>query len=278
MDLIAYLLPEKFATVASEAIGMLLLFFVPLVVFASLIHWFERVTQRRLAATFGWSSVLWTGWLGTPIHELSHVLACYLFRHRVDEVVFFEPDRESRRLGYVKHSYRHGNWFERLGNVFIGIAPLVGGSAVLTLLLWLFYPQAIQAGYQVSVRPENLEGIFKQVGTMTAAIGSELFQPNQLLTIRFWLFLYLVLCVGSHMAPSRSDYQGAARGAMVAVIFGLALTLLLAAAGVPLNQAVSTFLVASGPLFAVLTLVLFLCGLTTWLVVVITGLIAWKVN
>lgn len=272
MELIAYLLPESFATVASEAMGMLLSFFLPFVAFALAIHWFERITQRRLAERFGWNAVLWTGWLGTPIHELSHVLACYLFRHRVDEVVFFEPDRESGRLGYVRHSYRHDNWFQRLGNVFIGIAPLVGGSIVLTLLLWLFYPQAIEAGYQASVRPETLEDIFQQVGTMTAAIGGELFQANHWVTFRFWLFLYLVLCVGSHMAPSGSDYQGATRGAVIAVISLFGVTLLLAAAGFPLNQAFSTFLIATGPLFAILTLVVFLCGVTTLIVFLITGL------
>ncbi len=67
---------------------------------------------------------------------------CVLFRHRIDDFALFEPDRESGRLGYVKHSFRRGNWFEEIGNLFIGIAPLIGGSIALAALLWLFYPNA----------------------------------------------------------------------------------------------------------------------------------------
>ena len=98
------------------------------------IHWFEQIIQRRLSTRFGWNSVLWTGWLGTPIHESSHLLMCPVFRHRIDEVAFFEPDRKSGRLGYVRHSFHQGNWFEEMGNLFIGIAPLMGGSLVLLIL------------------------------------------------------------------------------------------------------------------------------------------------
>jgi hypothetical protein len=60
---------------------------------------------------------------------------------------------------------------------------------------------------------------------------SGLFQLGNLATIRLWLFLYLVVCVGSHMAPSRDDYRGALKGgllfaalllatAIVAALFG----------------------------------------------------------
>lgn len=273
MNLSGYLLNEKFATVASESLLMLAAFLAPWVLFAALIHWFEQLTQRRLAGHFGWNSVLWTGWLGTPVHELSHVLACLLFRHRIDEVVLFEPDRESGRLGYVKHSYRHDNWFERLGNVFIGIAPLFGGSVMLAGLLWLFYPDAIQAGYQAANPAQSLSQLFQQVWGMGIAIAGQLFQWNNLMSARFWLFLYLVLCVSSHMAPSGSDYRGASQGASLAVIAMLGTTLLLASLGIPVNQALANFLGATAPLFTILSLAVVLCGLTTLLVILLTSLL-----
>ena len=110
---------------------------IPFVGFALFVHALERFGQRQLAQRFGWKSAMWTGWLGTPIHELSHVALCILFRHRIDEVALFEPDEKSGRLGYVRHSYRSKSWFEELGNPFIAIAPLIGGSLVLLVLVYV---------------------------------------------------------------------------------------------------------------------------------------------
>ncbi len=104
---------------------------LPMAFFAIAVHWLEHFIQSRLATRFGWRSVLVTGWLGTPIHELSHAAMCLLFRHRIDEIQLFDPDVREGRLGYVRHSYRKGNWFEEAGNVLIGTAPLIGGSVVL---------------------------------------------------------------------------------------------------------------------------------------------------
>jgi hypothetical protein len=273
-----YLLADSFATVALEALAMVAVFLTPFAVFALLVHGFERVTQRRLAERFGWNAVLWTGWLGTPVHELSHVAMCWVFRHRINEVALFEPDPESGRLGYVHHSYRKENWFENLGNLFIGIAPLIGGSLALVMLLWIFYPQAANNGLAIS-RPDvspTLSGLMAETLQLALHIGREIFAPQNWITFRFWLFLYLVLCVGSHMAPSRSDYHGAARGLAIALIALFGVTFLLALANVPLNKAIHTFLKATGPLFAILSLTVGLCGLATLLVYLATAWIRPK--
>lgn len=264
---IAYILAEGFATVAFEALAMIAVFLTPFAVFTLLIHGFERITQRRLAERFGWNSVLWTGWLGTPVHELSHVLMCWLFRHRVDEVALFEPDPVSGRLGYVRHSYRRENWFETFGNLFIGIAPLIGGSIVLISLLWIFYPDAAIAGLKTTTSESaSLGDLIDQTLQLTGQIATEVFAFRNFVSIRFWLFLYLVLCVGSHMAPSRSDYEGASKGVVIALTAMFAATSLLALINVPANKAIHSFLTATGPLFAILSLTVALCGLATLLV------------
>jgi hypothetical protein len=261
-----------FATVAFEALVLVAIFLAPFVVFTLLIHGFERVTQRRLAERFGWNSVLWTGWLGTPIHELSHVFMCWLFRHRVDEVALFEPDPVSGRLGYVRHSYRRESWFETIGNLFIGIAPLIGGSLALITLLWIFYPEAAMAGLKTTMidSSSSLDGLIKQTLQLTWQIAKEIFAFKNLFSLRFWLFLYLVLCVGSHMAPSRSDYAGASRGVLIALTALFAGTFFLALLNVPANKAIHSFLTATGPLFAILTLTVALCGLAAMLVCLAT--------
>jgi hypothetical protein len=275
---LTYLLAENFATVAVEALAMVAIFLAPFVAFALLVHAFERITQHRLAERFGWNAVLWTGWLGTPVHELSHVFMCWLFRHRVDEVALFEPDPESGRLGYVRHSYRKESWFENFGNLFIGIAPLIGGSLALVILLWIFYPQAANTGLQAAkmASEPSMSGLIIETLRLARDIGADIFSPRNWITFRFWLFLYLVLCIGSHMAPSRSDYHGAAQGLVIAIIALFGLMFLLALANVPMNKAIHTFLTATGPLFAILSLTVALCGLAALLVFVVTAWIRPK--
>ncbi|MFK7767691.1 MAG: hypothetical protein AB8B55_10760 [Mariniblastus sp.] len=291
-----------------ESVKLLLILLAPFVVFALIIHWFERLSQRRLVERFGWRSVLWTGWLGTPIHELSHALMCRVFQHRVDEIALFEPDEESGRLGYVRHSFKAGNWFQELGNFFIGIAPLLGGSLVLAILLWLFYPDAASAameaaqpgsvtvstddglsddfindmneiedslglGSSENLNVETETGSVQQMFNVVSSMCGKILQVKNLATPRFWVFIYLVLCVGSHMAPSPSDYHGASRGVFIfgGIIF--AAVFLLALVGTDSKKMVDGMVMTMGPLFAVLGLAVFLVGITTAIVYLITSFI-----
>jgi hypothetical protein len=203
-----------------NSLNLLAILSIPAVVFAVAAHFLEISIQSMLAARFGWRSIMWTGWLGTPIHELSHVVACWVFGHRVDEVRLFDPDVKTGRLGFVRHSYRRGNWFEELGNVFIGTAPLVGGSLVMLLLLFLFFPKL--AGellrHPALTEASSWGELFNGLLHAFSEFITNLFTWKNLAKLRLWVFLYLVLCVASHMAPSRSDYEGAGRGAVVAVV------------------------------------------------------------
>jgi hypothetical protein len=266
------LLGEGFGSVLVESLKLLLILLAPFIAFATIIHWFEMITQRRLAERFGWKSVLWTGWLGTPIHELSHAFMCRVFQHRVDEIALFEPDRESGRLGYVKHSFRTGNWYQELGNLFIGIAPLLGGSIVLAILLWIFYPDAANSAIELTRAEDGLGAIEKLFSIVSNLVGSILAIGN-FATVRFWTFIYLVLCVGSHMAPSGSDYRGASRGVYLFGGITIALVLILAFAGVDSERMVSGMVGTFGPLFAIFGLTIVLCGIATVIVWLITSFI-----
>ena len=240
---------------------LLVTLLLPVVAFTLIIHLLEKTIQKRLAERFGWNSVLWTGWLGTPIHELSHAAMCVVFRHRIDEISLFEPDRSSGRLGFVKHSWRKGNWFEELGNFFIGIAPLAGGSVALFALLWTFYPEAL-------VPPESIDSIVHQPDVMDRVthVIQHVLHPANLTTARFWVFMYLVLCVGSHMAPSWSDYRGAGRATLMVV---LALTASLLVASVAITEPELLFTRIAdllSPLLAVLVITVVMCSVATLIV------------
>lgn len=266
------LLGQDFNSVLLEAARLLFILLVPFVAFAISIHWFELVTQRRLAERFGWKAVLWTGWLGTPIHELSHAFMCRVFQHRIEEMALFEPDRESGRLGFVKHSFRKGNWFQELGNVFIGIAPLLGGSVVLAGLLWIFYRDAVSISIEAA-RTDHSGDVFAAMFSIVGSLVGNILTIGNLGTVRFWTFIYLVLCVGSHMAPSGSDYRGASRG--VFLLGGILLigVFSLALGGIDSNAMLDGMIGIFGPLFAIFGLTIVLCGISTAIVWLITSFI-----
>ncbi len=196
------------------SLGLIAGVFLPLFLFTFLVHRLEIFVQIRLAERFGWKVVLWTGWLGTPLHELSHAVMCKVFRHKIIEMQLFEPDLKTGRLGYVRHSWKK-NWFEEVGNVFIGIAPLIGGTLGLFLLLLLFYFDVLKDAASVFQERSADQTILKLTLDGTTTILAGVCQWTNMFTGRFWLFIYLVLCVGTHMAPSRSDYDGAKRGVLL---------------------------------------------------------------
>lgn len=255
---------------AIETIKLLAILLAPFAVFAFVIHFLERLIQRRLAERFGWNSVLWTGWLGTPIHELSHALMCRVFHHRIDEIALFEPDRQSGRLGFVRHSFKSGDWYQELGNFFIGIAPLMGGSAVLVVLLWVFFPGAIEGAFAAS-KQADMNGPFEQLTAIITAIAEHIFAAKNWASGRFWLFVYFVLCVGGHMAPSPSDYEGASRGVIFVIVGLLVLTVGLAAAGIDSHRMIEGMISVLGPLFAILAITIVLCAIATGFVWIITA-------
>ncbi len=241
---------------------------LPLIAFALVFHWIEVVVQRRLVQRFGWRAALWTGWIGTPIHEASHVVMCWVFGHEIEAVALFEPDEKEGRLGYVRHSYHRHSWWQETGNWFIGIAPLLGGSLVLLLVTWGLYPQWLSAlsDAPIFTTPPPETTWADQALAFAQRLWSTATDSVDLLSLRFWLYLYLVLCVTLHMAPSASDYRGGVKGGLLLLAAWLALSLAHALFGLSL----SAWFPLLQPLWSVL---LTLMGLATALALVTATLV-----
>ncbi|MFH2006453.1 MAG: hypothetical protein ABI333_07705 [bacterium] len=231
-----------------------------------LLHLVERRISRRLSHRFGWRSVLVTGWLGVPLHELSHLGCCWLFRHRIIAVSLLDPDPRTGTLGYVQHAYRQRNLYQLSGNFFIGIAPLLGGSLVLLGALALLLPGA-RPELTVSSAPSGFGAQLGHVAVLTGATLSQMFTWSHLASWQLWVFLILALCVGTHMSPSRPDLSGAVPG--LAVLLTLLLLADVANRWWALWPPSEWVLVAAGilsPLLAVLSVALVL-EVVLWLLV-----------
>jgi hypothetical protein len=120
------------------------------------------------------------------------------------------------------------------------------------------------------------EGRFGEAVGLFAAASQRVFLEivtlDHLASFKFWLFLYLALCIGSHLAPSTVDYHGGKLGALLLLGLLLALNLLLAAFGVADGWLVSLFAPWLGPALALFLLCAVLCGLNTLLVLGATSL------
>ena len=108
----------------TQLIGVLGIFFL----FGWLLSIIQTWTQQKYHESVGWKGILWTAWLGTPIHEVGHMVFAKLFRHRIERVALFQPNEETGDLGSVGHSFAKYSLYQRIGNFFIGAAPLIFGS------------------------------------------------------------------------------------------------------------------------------------------------------
>lgn len=209
-------------SIALNILGISILQFCSLLgglVFAGfLLNILENGANRFLIKAFGMKGIYLTAWIGTPVHELGHALMCLIFRHSIVEVKWFQMRDAGGTIGYVSHRYNPDSFYQRAGNLFIGLAPLIsGGLAIIGSAFFLLpsgsralFPLLFNGGHALSfLNPLSWAAWFR---TLDRIIQS-LFYPGNFAHPLYWLFLWLALCIASHMSLSREDVRGAASGA-----------------------------------------------------------------
>lgn len=194
----------------------------------SLLHLTERASGRFLAHRLGWNALLVTGWLGVPVHELSHLALAKLFGHRIIAYRLFAPDPVSGTLGFVRHGYSKRSAWQVLGGLFIGLAPLLlGGTLLLALLAWMITPARLLALCNLLLAAgAGANASLDMAGAGFGVVGVLVQLVWQNRTPWLPLQLYLAICLASHLSPGMADLKGARPGAMFALV------LLILAAGV----------------------------------------------
>lgn len=71
------------------------------VAFGLLMSAAEQWASNMVYQAFGWTGIVLTGVVGTPVHEVGHYLSCRLFGLPVTEVALFRPveGRAGRDIG-----------------------------------------------------------------------------------------------------------------------------------------------------------------------------------
>lgn len=200
-------------TLAEQLIGL----FGVIVLCALTLSWLQRLAHRQYVQTWGWRSLYFTAWLGTPVHELGHYFFAKLFRHRVHKVALFSPHSETGLLGQVTHSFERSSLYQRFGNLFVGAAPLIFGPLVIIVLLAFLAPGGREALQILGTYRGDLTTLWPIISSALTTLWLE----AHWYMWQFWVFKYAALSIAVHSAPSRQDLRSVFSGLLV-----LAVTLL----------------------------------------------------
>lgn len=174
-----------------------------IIIIGLLLGFLRTASMNNYQKRFGEKAVFVTGIVGVPVHELSHYILAKLFGHKVTEVKLFQMKDGDGTLGYVNHAYNPMNLYQQIGNFFIGVAPILCGSLVIILLLKFFVPDSLNL----------MNGAMSLKGSM--GFLKSIFTLDNFKRPEFYLFLYLVFSICSHISLSKADIKGA----FIGVIF-----------------------------------------------------------
>jgi len=218
--------------------NQLLIIFGPLLVLVLILNFSAILTARLSLRFWGRNIFLYGfGWLGCSVHELSHAFFALIFGHKIKEMVLFEPNSKGESLGHVSHTFNKKSIYQKIGNFFIGIGPLLAGGLVLLLINLILYRINISEFSKFRISTETLLNfqIFKQIAIST---WSGLIVYKNLVTFGnsevWWksaLLIYVLYSIGSSMTLSKPDVKGALAGFMWIVIFILIFNMLTLWAG-----------------------------------------------
>ncbi|MCD8307530.1 MAG: metalloprotease family protein [Clostridia bacterium] len=190
-----------------------------------------------------------TGFIGTPVHELSHALFCLIFGHRIVEMKLFQVSSSDGTLGYVTHTYNKRNIYQNIGNFFIGIAPILVIAAIMFVIAYFLLPSFTDTLHTLPATIEEVQfvplvkNIWEIIKSFFSLIG----------TWQWWVFLIIGLFLCLHMTLSTEDIKGAWSGFITLVILLLVVDLILEAIGAAvLTSFTSAFMSIGGYLLAIM--------------------------
>lgn len=170
----------------------------------------DRLVQSFVRSVFPFYAA--TGVLGTPIHEMGHVLACWLFGLKINKIRLYSPDAATGRLGYVAFSYRPSSTLHAVGLVVQGVAPIFM-AFLLFECLFPFNPAVAPWGdgeIHPSVFLGGVAGAWSLVYGNLSAGGMGI----------MWSLSALIIAM--HCIPSWADIRLALRGGVVLLVIALA--------------------------------------------------------
>ena len=214
--------------VLHAAFNQLFMLFGPLLVLFVLLNLSANLTARMSVRFWGRNLFLYGfAWLGCSVHELSHAFFAIIFGHKITDIELFKPSNDGESLGHVSHSYNKKSIYQKIGNFFIGISPLLLGGIILFLSVILLFRLNVTelSSFRISTHIFTDLTSFKEIGLN---IGSSLLTFFHLVfagaAAVWWksaLLVYILYSTGSSMTLSKSDVGSALSGFIWVIVFFL---------------------------------------------------------
>lgn len=205
------------------------------------VSFLQWLFTKMLGNGAGYKVILATSILGTPIHELGHVLMCLLFGHRITAMRLWQPRAKDGTIGFVTHTFNRRNPYHVLGNLFIGVGPICSGMAVLTLAVWLGFPDSfstfVATAPTAAQSGDVLTLLFEGI-SLLPHMGMELIKGGDAPLWLSIIALILILAVSQHISLSVDDIKGALRAIPLYLLLLLLLTVLCGLLGDVVMEAV----------------------------------------
>jgi len=208
-------------------LSQLFVLMFPLVVFCSLMNVVSLYSAKYGCLALGRRPYLYIfGWLGVSVHELGHLVFAVLMNHRIDEVALFTPDSE-HGLGYIRHSYDRYSIYQNLGNLFIGLGPILLGILLLHGLSSMLFGFSVAKTSTFAITSNAMLNLAVVESVIMPNLWDNILRFAYLVlysdSSTWWkvaLLLYCLCAIGGALTLSVSDILGAGKG-FVAFVFVL---------------------------------------------------------
>lgn len=214
--------------------GEVLLLLIPVIAILAVLYFFQKNANGYLLKAFNKGTVIFAGIIGTPVHEAGHILMCLIFGHKVKSFKLIDFKAPGGTLGYVNHSFNSKNYYQRAGNFFIGLAPILSAALVVWLLslyipffTGIFSHAEVKIGnnlYSAAAWKDFFVLLFSHTINSVETIGQLLvnnFRPEYI------LYIFILYSISLHFSPSPSDFKNSWYGFItIGIIFLLAVFLL----------------------------------------------------
>lgn len=214
------------------------------IILGFILGFFEKKTSKNFYNKFGKKFIIITGIIGTSTHELGHYIMCKIFLHKVSSIKLCSFKLEGDNLGYVSHSYNKKSIYQRVGNFFIGIGPILFGTFVISLLFYLLYPNKVITilnsidynNYLNLAGNFNSITFFKELGQDALIMLKNVLAFSNFFEIKFWIFLFIALSISIHMSLSTADLKNSIDGILFILLLSFFVSLIIMFLGISLSN------------------------------------------
>ncbi|MEI6142729.1 MAG: M50 family metallopeptidase [Mariniphaga sp.] len=219
---------EYLINVAISTFNQLIFIFGILLILITLLSLSANLVARLSVRFWGRNLFLYGfSWLGTSVHELSHAFFALVFGHKITEIVLFEPNKDGASLGHVNHSYNKNSIYQKTGNFFIGIGPVLASGIALFFATWFIfhYDMTQNAPFRMTTEIFSNFPVLKQdavaLKNSLFVFYNLVFSPNSTVWWKVILYIYILYSIGSSMTLSSSDIRSSLSGFLWVIVFFL---------------------------------------------------------